>query len=83
MKVYVAHLIDEWDGQVETKTKVFSTIEKAREQKQKWIDLDKEFIDDVKDFDDNEFFDEPNYFYAYDSGNFDAKTIEIFETEVE
>lgn len=87
-KVYVVHMQDKWDGDTECQIKVFDTIEKARQQKQKWIDEDCHFIDDIMSTiengnEDSRIENEEDYFYAYDGLNFDSKFIEIIEREIE
>ena len=86
-KVYVVEQIWEYDGQVDTKIEVFSNLDKAKEQKQKWIDDARHFIEDIQSYIDNGNIDshidnEEKYFYAYDSLNFEALTIVIEEKEI-
>ena len=88
MKVFVVEKIDEYDGQVNTDFKVFDTLKKAQTQKMVWLEEEQNFIDDIESFikDGNKdciLESEKNYFYAYDSYNFDALTITINEIEVE
>ena len=86
-KVYVVEQIWEYDGQVDTSIEVFSNLEKAKKQKQKWIDGARHFIEDIQSCIDNGDIDshidnEENYFYAYDGINYDALTIAIEEKEI-
>ncbi len=87
MKVYVVEMVDEYDGQVDTKVRVFGTLEKAKQYKQEIIDGANHFVKDIQTDIDNGSLDstienEEMYFYAYDSFNFDALTITIKEMEV-
>ena len=86
-KVYVVEQIWEYDGQVDTKIEVFSNLDKAKEQKQKWIDDAGHFIEDIQSCIDNGDIDshidnEQDYFYAYDGINYEALTIGIYEKEI-
>ena len=87
MKVWVVEKIDEWDGQVDTQTALYDSKEKAIKCMEKWKEDDWQFINDVKEIikDGNEdciITEEKTYFYCYDAINFDAKTINVYETEV-
>lgn len=86
-KVYVVEQIWEYDGQVDTNIEVFSDLEKAKEQKQKWIDDAGHFIEDIQSYIDDGNLDShidngETYFYAYDSLSFEALTIVIEEKDI-
>jgi len=85
--VWVVEKIEEYDGAVDTKIKIFKNKEDAIKQKEEWKEKDYFFINDVKSDIDNECYDsriddDELYFYAYDSFNFDSLTIDIREMEV-
>ena len=87
MKVWVVDMIDEWDGQVDTHIALYDSKEKAIKQLEQWKEDDWQFINDVKELikDGNEdciITEEETCFYCYDAMNFDAKTINVYETEV-
>ena len=88
-KVYVLEEIWEYDGQVETKVKLFSTFEKAQEEFNK-LKVNN-FVEDIqRDIDngnedshiDEDKKNEELYFYAYDSFNFEALTITVDVKEI-
>lgn len=85
MKIHIVEEIYEFDGQVDTRCEAFDTLEKAKECKENWSDNN--FVDDIKrDIEygklDSHIENDDTYFYAYDSINFEAQTITIYEKDL-
>lgn len=87
MKVYVVELLFEYDGQVDTEYEIFDSLDKAKQCMDDWKFDYKHFIEDIQTDIDNGSEDcvienKENYFYAYDSFNFETLTINIKEKEI-
>ena len=86
-KVYVVELLFEYDGQVDTEYEIFDSLDKAKQCMDDWKFAYKHFIEDIQTDIDNGSEDcvienKENYFYAYDSFNFETLTINIKEKEI-
>ena len=87
MKVWTVQEIENWNGQVSTKLKLFKNKETALECMKVWKELHDGFIRDVEEAvksEDSDFviMEREDYFYCYDGINFDSYEIIIDNMEV-